>query len=268
MLSVEQLPTALFESIQLDKEDAQLRVINDSLINATYCLSVLDQRFLLKQFHADESTGRSRPELFAIQKKVSSAGLAPTPLYLSDDHCFYVEQWISPSVQPVSVLPDNERLNILAKALHAVHSLPVTTETLPLAKQWQGYINVAGLGSGDPLVKQADSTVSEYQDCIAKTGDLVFCHNDLAFAHIIDADHLTVIDWEYAATGSRYFDLGSAFVINRLNVSQQRHVCAEYARLNELNEEQVISGVADCSAAVNLTYKLWYAAVTQHLKQG
>ena len=267
MLTIQQLPMSLFEALQVEPAGAHLRVINDSLINTTYCLTENERRFLVKAFHADETTGLSRTSLFEMQRQIASCGVAPMPLFLSEDNRLYVEEWIPACPQPVSILPDSERLDLLAHALNTAHMLGIETQVLPMPERWQAYVKSARLQPDDPLVARVKGPEADYFACVQNSDDLVFCHNDLAFGHIFASQPMKIIDWEYAATGNRYFDLGSAFIINRLNQTQQRHVCAKYAQLSELPERQVVDGVAHCSPMVNLTYKLWYAAITEHLKQ-
>src|SRR5207253_1219647 len=55
------------------------------------------------------------------------------------------------------------------------------------------------------------------------------CHNDLLSANFIrSAQGIRIIDWEYAGTGDRYFDLGNFAVNNDLDESQEAELLAAY----------------------------------------
>lgn len=265
MLDVAQLPTSLLDSIGYDG-DANIRPINESLINATYCLTVGQERYLLKQFFADQSTARARPGLVAIQRKIARFGLAPHPIYLSQQRGVYVEEWIAPSAMPIAVMEESERLAHLAKALYLTHSLPITTSIMDLPTQWMHYCAAARLDEAHPLSKAQQQLHALANECFDMSDDLVFCHNDMALNHIIDHERPIIIDWEYAATGNRYFDIASAITINRLSRPQQRSLFAEYASLSGIDADRIAECVSTVEPLVNVTYKLWYAAITEHIK--
>jgi thiamine kinase-like enzyme len=56
------------------------------------------------------------------------------------------------------------------------------------------------------------------------------CHNDLLAANFIrgDADHVWIVDWEYAGLGDRYFDLANFAVNNELDASDERELLHHY----------------------------------------
>src|SRR6185436_20181294 len=57
---------------------------------------------------------------------------------------------------------------------------------------------------------RALTVLAEIDDALGEPAELKSCHNDLLPANLIDvAGGLRVIDWEYAAMGDPYFDLGN-----------------------------------------------------------
>ena len=265
-LTTDELPEDLLDALGCDTS-ASLRTINDSLINSTYCLSSEGERFLIKRFLADESTGRHRRSLFVIQQKLAAAGIAPKPLFLCDQTGFFAEEWITPSLSPVSVLPEEERIRCLANALSKIHGLSISTSVMDLPAQWDAYITAANLTSDDVRVKQSKKLVFVANSASKQQEHLVFCHNDLAMNHVINHENLRIIDWEYSATGNRFFDIASAIVINRLNHTQSQALIATYAQILNFDFAEIERGVLQHEPLVSLTYQLWYAAITQHVKQ-
>ncbi len=58
----------------------------------------------------------------------------------------------------------------------------------------------------------------------------VLCHNDLLNANFIDdGERIRVVDWEYAAMGDAYFDLGNFAVNHGLAEEEQRFLLEAYA---------------------------------------
>ena len=265
MPNVDNLPLPLIEAIGCD-DTARLRIVNQTLINESYCLTSYHERFLVKRFLADKSTGRSRKLLFAIQKQIAKHGLAPEPLFLCEESGYYAEKWVTPSLTPLNVLSDEARMKKLADALVAIHKLPITTARLDLTEQWDHYIQAAKIDASDLKLKRTKELVFLSASSINSTQDLVFCHNDLAMNHVIDYERLMIIDWEYCSTGNRYFDIASTFAINRLSAAQRSILLSHYASAFGLTEEQVQAGVFRHEPLVTLTYQLWYAAITEHVK--
>ncbi|WP_100642052.1 phosphotransferase [Alteromonas facilis] len=263
MLTIADLPLSMRESLGVGDE-GQLRVINESPVNATYCLSSEDERFLVKWFHADEATGRARPLLLAMQRKVAKAGLAPMPLYLSQERGLYVEEWISPCIQPLTLLPDNAKMQHLAKALCLTHDLKITTSLNDLPAQWEHYMAVSGPAEKSGLGRQIQTLLPLYDQAMDEKEHLVFCHNDLSLNHIVDYETPVLIDWEYAATGNRFFDIGSAIKINRLNTMQQALLIECYADNTGLSVDLISERLHKYQPLLNFTYQLWYAAIKAH----
>ncbi len=56
------------------------------------------------------------------------------------------------------------------------------------------------------------------------------CHNDLLAANFIrgEADHVWIVDWEYAGMGDRYFDLANFTINNELDASDERELLHHY----------------------------------------
>ena len=106
--------------------------------------------------------------------------------------------------QPVS----GEALGTLCRQIHA---LPAVSHQLTLASDIEHYLKQlpAHLASA----WRAAMETADAEKALAKlaTDTLYLCHNDLTPGNLMThSDHLIAIDWEYAAMGSRYFDVAIA----------------------------------------------------------
>lgn len=265
MPTVDILPQSLHDALGID-ETSSMRTITESLINETYCLSSHNERFAIKRFLADKSTGRSRKLLFYVQQKLANYNIAPKPLYLCQESGFYAEQWVSSKATPLAALDNKQRMLHLASALAAIHRLPITTARMDLPEQWNWYAKAANLSESDLRWRRAKELVFMAAASINTKADLVFCHNDLAISHVIRFEQPMIIDWEYCGTGNRYFDIASTIAINQLDAVQRKELLTHYANEFDLSQSTVQEGVYRHEPLVTLSYQLWYAAVTEHMK--
>jgi thiamine kinase-like enzyme len=59
--------------------------------------------------------------------------------------------------------------------------------------------------------------------------DPVPCHDDLLPANLLlDGDHVRIVDWEYAGTGDRFFDLANLAVNNGFDAGDERRLLELY----------------------------------------
>ncbi|WP_100655725.1 phosphotransferase [Alteromonas flava] len=265
MLANKDLPQSFFDSLGIDA-DYQIREINATPVNTTYCISAEGERFLIKQFHADHITGRARPALMAMQRKIARTGLAPMPLYLNQTQGIYAEDWVRHSIEPFTVLDDQLKMERLAKALALTHDLAISTVINDLPSQWAQYLTTIPYEEHKVLQEKIKQLHSSYEREFADTEHRVFCHNDLALNHIIDHTKPVIIDWEYAATGNRFFDIASSIKINQLNRQQIEYLTQHYAHFSGFSAADVKAGLARVHDLVELTYQLWYGAVKAFTK--
>tara|TARA_R110001592_G_scaffold363371_1_gene685626 strand:+ start:242109 stop:242996 length:888 start_codon:yes stop_codon:yes gene_type:complete len=133
------------------------------------------------------------------------AGLAPRPCYFNPELDSLVCDYLTPDEQqPVDV-------NEIARLFRGIHQLPARHHRLDLAERILSYekrlahrhpertTQLAAFRRG--VSELLDSTDSDRQP-------LVLCHNDLLRANrLCSGGKLYALDWEYAAMGSRWYDL-------------------------------------------------------------
>lgn len=92
--------------------------------------------------------------------------------------------------------------------------------------------------------------------------DIVFGHNDLLAANLIDdGRRLWLIDWEYAGFGSALFDLANLALNNGFDVAQQRDLLERYFGAPADVARWRAFGAMRCASALRET--LW-AVVSHH----
>lgn len=92
------------------------------------------------------------------------------------------------------------------------------------------YIHTLRDGNSVHAPKLADLALACTQlEAVSAPYDIVFCHNDLLSANLLDdGEKIWLIDWEYAGYNTPLFDLGGLASNNGLNESQERWLLQHY----------------------------------------
>lgn len=148
---------------------------------------------------------------FRLHAAAAAAGLAPVPRFHDADAGVLLVDYLAPdSSPPVSGAAD------VAQLLRAIHSLQLAdAPRLSLESRVAHYVALLRprCNAATAALMQ-DIVLSLGRACRALDADAaagVICHNDLTPANCLyHRGRLYALDWEYAACGSRWFDLAVA----------------------------------------------------------
>lgn len=155
--------------------------------------------------------GIHRDTEYRLQSAAAAAGLAPTPRFVDFAAGVLLVDYLAPDPAPMA-----HSLLDVATLLRGIHALRVDdAPRLSLASRVLHYETGLHRRCSRP-VAQLLQTLSrrlrgacEAIDADAANG--VICHNDLSQANrVCHRGRLYALDWEYAACGSRWFDLAIA----------------------------------------------------------
>ena len=130
--------------------------------------------------------------------------LAPRIVYADKKQQAVICEHVEAIEQPVS----GKALGTLCRQIHA---LPGVSHRLTLASDIEHYLRQLPAHLADPW--RAAMQIGDTETALARLAadTLYLCHNDLTPGNLMThGDHLIAIDWEYAAMGSRYFDVAIA----------------------------------------------------------
>lgn len=231
-------------------------------VNQVFRLTDGDRQFAVKWTGDDDFSGIDKTAVFALQKQVAQAGMAPEPCWLSTDRRLWVEVW-QPENVPVDAEPgiSTKQILLLASSLASVHQLTAIAPELDLTARWQHYIELASLSRDNELVTLAAELTAKGLARVGVDDQPVLCHNDLSLPHIVETITPVIVDWEYAAMGNRYFDVESCAQINQLGAAHKLALYQAYALYCGLDQQQVIEKCLQQEAVVALTASLWTAAL-------
>jgi len=212
------------------------------------------ERLIVKQLHEHAGQAFSFASTFALQQELFSIGVAAEPIYLSPENTLWIEAYVSNIKVATPSLATPEE--ILAQALAKLHRIGLSktcgstkTSTIrqldPIA-QCQTLINTvqntSSSNQAGELTFALDNLLTKFAALKNSHNELVLCHNDLHLNHVrgdFDCGGYKCVDWEYAATGPRYFDLAMCIVINQLSPEQQARLLKQYAIYSNKDENEV-----------------------------
>ncbi len=242
-------------------ERASIEVLASGDVNHVFKIQDGDRAFAVKWVGADNFSGIDRFHQYVLQGQLARRGLAPDPVWLSDDERLWVEQWVNTDRKNL----ETDTVHTLACVLADIHSQPITARPLGLSARWDHYIQSAGLINDEAVMQRCHELRPLLLDTERNLDDLVLCHNDLAFGHIVDQNKHIVVDWEYSAMGSRYFDIASCAMINQLSDTQRENLCRYYAEQTGILAATVARKVEQQWDVVAFTNRLWQAALDASL---
>ena len=155
------------------------------------------------RLHATRSGSEAFGQELAAWQSASENGLAPQVAY-TDHIALVICRRVEPAIKPVPAA-------VLGALCRDIHALCVTLPRLSLHTEIDTYLQAL------PLTQQREWQRVMHERHVGEALTLLehdtpaFCHNDLTEGNLMsDGDRLVAIDWEYAAMGSRYFDIAIA----------------------------------------------------------
>ena len=160
-------------------------------------------------------------------------GLAPRIVYADEKEQAVICERVDAIAQPVA----GEALGTLCRQ---IHELPGVTHQLTLASDIEHYLRQLPPHLADPW-RAAMQTCDTETALASLEGDTSYlCHNDLTPDNLMTrGDSLVAIDWEYAAMGSRYFDVAIAC---EALPSSERDIMAHQVFGDTLDDELMTTG--------------------------
>lgn len=149
-------------------------------------------------------------------------GVAPEVVLYLPEHGCVVTRFVSGRVANAAELRRSPLLSRVATALRAFHdgpTLPVEFNAFRLGELYRDE-TVARGGTVPARFVAAKAVADRIEGALTDPEhDPVPCHNDLLTANFLLGadDGVTILDWEYAGIGDRYFDLGNFSVNNGLS---------------------------------------------------
>ncbi len=235
----------------------QLNTLREGQVNTAWRVMTPSRHYFLKYQGAATHNGIDRVQEVRLQRALYISHLTPHVIAYSRDYAWLLCEWID---APTLAAADPQRqVAVLANTLVQIHQQTPPLARWSLRRRVDNYLTAVGQYA-PAKARALRSKLHQYRHLLAEweQGEAVFCHNDLAFEHVLLAPKVKVVDWEYAGYGHAYFDLASAVEINQLDQSQCQQLCDEY---NKLNGKQLeVEELAHWRGLLRAINELWHAA--------
>lgn len=191
---------------------------------------------------------------FEIMHSAARHGLAPTPRHVDPAKGVLVHDYVGALPPAITVCEDHGRRyrvppgehcdrtrSAVGALLRAIHRLPRAGRRLRLAEQLAHYQRLAGqagqgLSNASPWAQAALRHARRLDEDHSAP---VLCHNDLLPDNRVwHRGRLLALDWEYAAIGSRWFDLAAA--ADRASVAAAGQLLRAYLQRDPHSRERAL----------------------------
>ncbi len=208
--------------------------LQGGITNRNLLVRLGGEQYVVRFWGKDTSVlGIDREAEVQAARAAHALGVAPeVALYLPEECCL-VTRFVPGREATAAELREPELLAQVASALRAFHSgapLPVEFNAFRLGEAYRDQTLARG-GTVPPQFAEAKAVADRIEGALTDPEhDSVPCHNDMLTANFLigAGGGMTLLDWEYAGIGDRYFDLGNFSVNNELSEADDLRLLEAY----------------------------------------
>jgi len=201
------------------------------ITNENYRVDVDGRAFVVRI--GGEGTGllgidRAREQ--AATAVAAGLGVGPELVFALPEAAVLVTRFIDGRGLEAADVHDPATLGRIVEAIRRVHRGPPIPGRFSAFRTVESYRDVAlAHGVALPPALPAWLDLARRIEAAAPPDPAVPCHNDLLPANFIDdGAHIRILDWEYAAMGDAYFDLGNLAANGELGPAGERRLLELY----------------------------------------
>jgi thiamine kinase-like enzyme len=203
------------------------------ITNESFRVDAGGERFVLRRFAPDaEHLGIDREREHACAAIAAGLGVGPEVVAFLPEERALVSRFIDAAPVPPEKAREPATLERVIRALRRVHEGPPFPGSFSAFDTVRAYHRLA-LARGVPFpetVPRAFALMERIEEAVATGRRIVPCHNDLLAANFLDdGARIWILDWEYAAMGDPFFDLGNFAVNQELDSAGARRLLEAYS---------------------------------------
>lgn len=176
--------------------------------------------------------GISREAEHAASVAAASVGVGPEVIAFIRPEGYLVTRFVEGSPVGREAVHRPDTLERVARSLRRVHDgPPIPGVFVPLRLVEAYRAHAAARGVEIPADYETAAFVGRRIEmaCLANPVVPRPCHNDLLDANLIDdGEGIRIVDWEYAAMGDPFFDLGNFSINHELTSEEDAYLLASY----------------------------------------
>jgi thiamine kinase-like enzyme len=214
------------------RADLTVEPLPGGITNLNYRVDLGGQAFVVRIPGEDsEHLGINRRREHACNEAAHGAGVAPAIEAFFEDAGVLITHFVPGRGLAEEEMHDPRTLSRVARALRRYHTGAEFPGIFSPFRTVRDYLAFAA-PRGAPLPERFDWMLAQADRLEAALGTPAPprpCHNDLLLANWIDdGERLWIIDWEYAAMGDLFFDLGNFAVHLQLTDAEERALLRAY----------------------------------------
>jgi thiamine kinase-like enzyme len=234
-------------------ESIQVTKLEGGITNENYRVDVGNESFVVRIPGEDSHfLGIDREREYECNVAASHTGIAPEVAHFLRAEGVLITRFVQGQIMSVERMGHEDSIRKAVRAIRKVHNSSSFPGIFSVFRTIEDYLKV-GKTFGVPLPDNIGwmfEKAYEIERATVRHPEVsVPCHNDLLTGNFVD-DGTTfwIIDWELAAMGDRYFDLGN-FSINHLFGNEQDEIVTqEYfgkVSLYELSRIKLFKALSD-----------------------
>lgn len=206
--------------------------LEGGITNENYRVEVDGEAFVVRLGGQDtELLGIERARECAAATVAAGLGVGPEVVWALPEAAVLVTRFVAGRTLGADDLRRPDVVGRVATALRRVHDGPPIPGVFSAFRTVEAYRDTAAT-HGVALPPALDDWLALGRRIEAARGPApaVPCHNDLLAANFVDdGERLWILDWEYAAMGDPYFDLGNLAANGELGPAEERQLLERYA---------------------------------------
>jgi thiamine kinase-like enzyme len=215
-----------------DRQGLTVEPIGGGITNLNYRVAVEDQAYVVRiPGQNSEYLGIDRRHEYLCNQAAHEAGVAPAVVAFLEDVGVLVTRFVEGRGLTREEMAHHAMLRRVAATVRRYHdgrSFPGSFTPFQAVRDYLAFCAPRGA----PLPPQFPAMLAHadrLEAALDPLGTPRPCHNDLLLANWIDDGHqLWLIDWEYAAMGDSFFDLGNFAVHHQLTDEEERILLEAY----------------------------------------
>jgi thiamine kinase-like enzyme len=156
--------------------------------------------------------GINRRHELAAHKEAARIGIAPEVVFFIEPEEYLVTRFLHAQPIPLPAMRSEENLRRVAECLRRIHEMGTIPGSFSPFRTVELYAATCR-DRGVPIPDDFDVLSRSAASAERVLADLPFvprpCHNDLLNENFLDDGAIRILDWEYAAMGDPFFDLGN-----------------------------------------------------------
>jgi len=261
---------ALIRALPVWQGDIDIRPLDGGLTNLNFVVTDARQKYMARLGRDIVEHHVMRFNELAASRAAHAAGLSPAVVYAGDGITVidFIEArtYAEGDIRAPGAL---ERIIPLLKTCH--HELPKHLRG-PALIFWvfhviRDYAATLRHGGSIHIAKLPELLdIAEKLEAAAGPFEMVFGHNDLLAANILDdGDRLWLIDWDYAGFNTPLFDLGGLASNNGLSAAQERQMLELYFESPVTDDLMRRYGAMKCASLLRETMWSMVSEITSVL---